>query len=151
VDGCGRGGLRQGPPAADSPAGGRRILVVDDNPYVRRMLCRLIERWGFAAWEAEDGDAALRFLQSERVSLVLTDYEMPRVDGLALLQALRAMAAAGGTGAMVPTIIVSADLSHCATRALAAGARAVFPKPIPFDLLRATIERLLSEDPTARA
>jgi len=151
MDGCGRGGLRQGPPAADSQAGGHRILVVDDNPYVRRMLCRMVENWGFAAWEAEDGGAALRVLQSERVSLVLTDYEMPRVDGLALLLALRAIADGGGTRTMVPTIIVSADLSRCGARALAAGARAVFPKPIPFGLLRATIERLVSEDRPAGA
>jgi len=149
VDGSGRGGLRQGPPAAGSPGGGRRILVVDDNPYVRRMLCRRVEQWGFSAWAAEDGGAALHFLRRERVSLVLTDYEMPRVDGLALLQALRAMADGQGMGTMVPTIVISADLSHCATRALAAGASAVFPKPIPFGLLRATIERLLPEDPPA--
>jgi CheY-like chemotaxis protein len=150
MDGCGRGGLRQGPPAGDFPAGGHRILVVDDNPYFRRMLCRMIERWGFAVWEAEDGGAALHVLRRERVSLVLTDYDMPRVNGLALLQELRAMAHEGGAGTMVPTIVVSADLSDCAARALAAGASAVFPKPIPFGLLRATIERLVSADPLAR-
>ena len=111
----------------------------------------MVENWGFAAWEAEDGGAALRVLQSERVSLVLTDYEMPRVDGLALLRALRAMVDGGDAGTMVPTIVVSADLSRCGARALAAGARAVFPKPIPFGLLRATIERLVSEDRPAGA
>jgi CheY-like chemotaxis protein len=138
-------------PAVDSLVAGHRILVVDDNPYVRRMLCRMVETWGYVVWEAEDGGAALRVLQRERVSLVLTDYRMPRVDGLALLQALRAMADGGGTSAMVPTIVVSADQTDCAARAIAAGASAVFPKPIPFGLLRAAIERLVSGDPLAKA
>ena len=126
-----------------------RILVVDDNPYVRRMLCRQIERWGYAAWGAEDGGAALRFLERERVSLVVTDCEMPRVNGLALLDALRAMAG-GGASTIVPTIVVSADLVDCPARAIAAGASAVFPKPIPFRLLRVAIDHLVAQGPLAR-
>jgi CheY-like chemotaxis protein len=110
------------------------------------MLCRMVERWGYTTGEAEDGGAALRFLQRERVSLVLTDCQMPRVDGLALLRALRSPAEAGDARPIVPTIVVSADLTDCAARAIAAGASAVFPKPIPFLLLRAAIERLVRDD-----
>jgi CheY-like chemotaxis protein len=115
------------------------------------MLCRLLETWGYGTREAEHGGAALRLLQGERVSLVLTDYEMPQVDGIALVQALRALADGGGAGRMVPTIVISADLMRCAARAMAAGASAIFPKPIPFRLLRAAIDRLVSEDPPAEA
>ena len=85
------------------------------------------------------------------VSLVLTDHDMPRLDGLALLARLAALAA--GTGRpMLPAILMSGNMSPGLTeRALAAGARAVLWKPLQPALLRATMDALLPgvRDPAA--
>lgn len=68
---------------------GRRILVVDDHPQSRDMLCDLLDGFGFESVPAASGEAALEALREQRVELVVTDQFMPGMDGWALLRALR--------------------------------------------------------------
>ena len=120
-----------------------RVLVVDDYPPVRALLARMIESWGYACGEAPDGLAALRCLACQRVSLMVTDYRMPRLDGLGLLQSLLG-AAAVGDQPMPPVVVLSSGMPPDVQSAMwAAGARAVLSKPVNPVALRQEIERLL--------
>ncbi|MFV8754018.1 hybrid sensor histidine kinase/response regulator [Nannocystaceae bacterium ST9] len=66
-----------------------RVLVVDDSAIVRELLVELLVAGGLAVEQAEDGQAALDRLAHERFDLVVSDVEMPRVDGFELLAAIR--------------------------------------------------------------
>jgi len=68
------------PDVRNSPS----ILVVDDQPSVRRMAHRLLSEWGFRVFEAENGEEALEVLQTARnpVQLVMVDVVMPMPDGV---------------------------------------------------------------------
>ncbi|RJS19136.1 hybrid sensor histidine kinase/response regulator [Corallococcus sp. H22C18031201] len=75
-------------PRAPSPRR-RRILVVDDSPLTRELLSNLLEAVGYDTRVAADGAEALALLGQESVDLVLTDLEMPGVDGLELTRQLK--------------------------------------------------------------
>jgi DNA-binding response OmpR family regulator len=72
---------------ADTPHGplwhGASVLLVDDEPSMRGMLRRILEAEGFHVEEAQDGESALRLIQTRRepFDLVLTDLSMPLIDG----------------------------------------------------------------------
>ncbi|NCN69617.1 MAG: response regulator, partial [Betaproteobacteria bacterium] len=65
------------------------VLVVDDSITVRRVTQRLLKREGFRVALAADGLQALEMLQAEKPSVVLTDIEMPRMDGFDLVRNIR--------------------------------------------------------------
>ncbi len=86
---------------------GTRVVVVDDNPDMRDYLVRLLERhWCVSAYP--DGAAALDAIRTDPPALVVSDVMMPRLDGVGLLQALRAES----TTSTIPVILVSARASE---------------------------------------
>ncbi len=66
------------------------VLVVDDEPGIRGVVSRALERFGYECMTASDGAEALRCLESHPSDLVITDLEMPRMRGLELIERLRA-------------------------------------------------------------
>ena len=68
-----------------------RILVVDDEPMVRTLLCQLLEEWGFEAAGADNGKTALQLARKLKgaLSMVITDLVMPQMDGYDFAQAFR--------------------------------------------------------------
>ena len=66
------------------------ILIVEDNPEVRCWLCEVLQREGYVTLSAGDGREALNLLDTSNVGLVLSDLEMPGMDGRELLRRLRA-------------------------------------------------------------
>src|SRR5207237_3330976 len=79
-----------------------RILLVDDDPAARSCLRQFLEGLGaLSVHEAADGQAAMEQIPSSRPNLIITDCQMPRMDGLRLTRALRA------AGVEVPVIMVS--------------------------------------------
>jgi DNA-binding response OmpR family regulator len=66
-----------------------RVLVVDDEPHIRRVLRGYLEADGFQVAEAADGEAALAALRGEPPDLVLLDVMLPGIDGLEVLRQLR--------------------------------------------------------------
>lgn len=99
------------------------VLVVDDSPIDRRLAARLLERAGFTTRVAENGQQALAALGRERASLVVTDLAMPEMDGLELVEAVRA------TYADIPVVLMTAVGSEdIAVRALQRGAASYVPK-----------------------
>jgi DNA-binding response OmpR family regulator len=69
---------------------GARVLVVDDEPMVREVLARYLERDGFEVESAADGELALVAFEARRPDLVLLDLMLPRVDGFEVFRRIRA-------------------------------------------------------------
>jgi DNA-binding response OmpR family regulator len=67
-----------------------RILVVDDSPTIRRVVCSILEASAFAPVPAQDGQEALELLGHEKIDLVLLDFVMPRMNGYQFCRELRA-------------------------------------------------------------
>jgi two-component system chemotaxis response regulator CheY len=66
------------------------VLLVDDDPVTRRMVCGQLQRLGVQKIrQAEDGRAALEELGRQKPNVLITDWNMPRVNGLQLLQIIR--------------------------------------------------------------
>lgn len=120
-----------------------RILIVDDSPAMRTFIRRVIEISGFdlaACHEAADGREALALLRGESVDAILTDINMPGIDGEELTRAL----AADEKLRRVPVLVVSTDgTGQRMERLLAAGARGYIAKPFLPEQLRAALERIL--------
>jgi two-component system response regulator MprA len=114
------------------------ILVADDYPAVLHMLHRLLESFGFEVLLARDGAELLRIATATPPDLVLTNVEMPGLDGIAATERLRAQAHTRH----IPVIVQSANEGH-QWSALQAGARRFFVKPAPIHDLVACIEQLL--------
>lgn len=68
----------------------RRALVVDDSQAIRTIVGRFLRELGFEVSEAADGEEALNRVRAERPDLVLVDWNMPVMDGLELVRAVRA-------------------------------------------------------------
>jgi two-component system sensor histidine kinase and response regulator WspE len=97
----------------------RRILVVDDSPLTRELLSSLLEAVGFEILNSNDGTEALERLGREAVDLVVTDLEMPRMDGLELTRRLKSHP----TLSALPVVIVTTRGSEADKRkGLEAGA-----------------------------
>ncbi len=71
----------------------KSILAVDDSPSVRRMVSFTLNGAGYEVIEAVDGEDALAKARTTAVHLVLTDHNMPRMDGLTLVRSLRRLPA----------------------------------------------------------
>ena len=67
----------------------QHVLIVEDSLVYRRLLSRMLAQWGYKVSEAENGLAALQILESQPVSLVISDWEMPEMDGLTLCREIR--------------------------------------------------------------
>ena len=69
--------------------GAPNVLIVEDDAATRRLYKFLLTNGGYPVLEAEDGVAALEQLAAHRCDLVITDMNMPRMDGMELIQAIR--------------------------------------------------------------
>lgn len=66
------------------------ILIVDDLPSVRKVVARLLQKAGFAKTiEARDGNEALEKLRSEKIDVIISDWDMPHKNGLELLREMK--------------------------------------------------------------
>lgn len=115
-----------------------RILVVDDEEGVRFTLAEIMRELGHEAIAVASAHEALATFD-EDVELVLSDWIMPEMDGLALLQALRAK------GARAPFVLLTARGSErLAARAIKEGAFDYLPKPFELEELEAIVGRALA-------
>jgi len=124
-----------------------KILIVDDEEGMRRLLCRLLNRDGFETVAAESGVEALRILASDDVDLVITDIQMPQMGGLELLSEIKAF------NPTLPVIVITAyGTVESAVQALRSGAYDYITKPFETDEIKLTVakaferERLLAEN-----
>lgn len=113
------------------------VLVVDDDPTNRMILKRFCEQLGHTVTVAADGAAALELFTGSGFDAVLTDAQMPVMDGEALLRELRAQ------GQRVPVVVCTASGSHDVWNTFeAAGANAALWKPFVLQDVSRVLERL---------
>lgn len=121
-------------------SGNARILVADDEPHIRRILQFLLENEGFEVYLAEDGSQAWEAVRSFQPDLVLLDVMMPRMDGFAVLDEIRA----GYETATLPVIMLTAKgESADKVRGLKGGANDYVIKPFNHDELLLRVGNLL--------
>jgi DNA-binding response OmpR family regulator len=117
----------------------QKILVVDDDADLRRLIAAALKPLGTVA-EAPDGKAALRRLRTLKPVLLLLDVSMPGMDGIAVLRAAREL-----DPNLVVVMLTSESDVGVAKKALDLGARTYITKPFDIDVVYAEIERLLDE------
>lgn len=123
------------------------VLVVDDSPVDRRLVGRLIEKiQGTKAYYAENGKQALERIEEHLPDLVVTDMQMPEMDGFELVQVMKTQYP------LLPVILVTAAGSEAiAVRALGVGASSYVPKISLAEDLIDTVERVLSMSNSTRS
>ncbi|MBL9089228.1 MAG: sigma-54-dependent Fis family transcriptional regulator [Planctomycetia bacterium] len=121
------------------------VLVVDDDPTLRRALAARLVHWGHRVDEAADGDAALAAIRDGAHALVLLDLALPGRGGL---DVLRAAVADGFAGDIV--VLTAHGSVETAVEALRLGAVDFVQKPADLDVLRAVVDRTLGRRRTER-
>lgn len=104
----------------------KTILTVDDSRTMRDMLKMALVDAGFRVVQAEDGVHGLQMLEGETPDVIVTDLNMPRMDGFSFIEALRQESAYRGTPILVLTTEVDTEKKK---RAKAAGATGWIVKP----------------------
>jgi DNA-binding response OmpR family regulator len=123
---------------APAPAAGPTVLLVDDDPAIRRAVAAGLELEGFAVVAASGGRAALEALSRVHPAVILLDLNMPDLDGLEVLARLR------GAGDQTPVCILSArDEIDDRVRGLEAGADDYVVKPFALEEVVARLHALL--------
>ena len=119
------------------------IMIVDDSPVMRVFLRKVVQRTGLPVGEyceAGDGEAALQLLQERWMDLILTDVNMPRMNGEEFVRRLQA----DGTLHDIPVIVVSTDASQeRIARMIKLGAKGYVSKPFLPETLRDEVEKIL--------
>jgi two-component system chemotaxis response regulator CheY len=121
-------------------ARGQTILAVDDSAPMRQMVRYTLEGAGYRVVQASDGVEALEFARTSGVDLVLTDINMPRMDGIRLVRELRALQAYKFIPVLVLTTESGEDMKQ---RGREAGATGWIVKPFNPEQLLHTIARVL--------
>lgn len=117
-----------------------KVLVVDDSNSIRQMVSFTLKSAGFTTVEGKDGLEGLSKAKSETFDLVISDVNMPNMDGIELCQALRQLPDFKFTPILMLTTESSADMKM---RGKAAGATGWLVKPFNPEKLLATIKRVV--------
>lgn len=117
----------------------KTCLIVDDSRVIRKVARQIFESIGYACLEAENGQLALDACTAALPEFVLLDWNMPVMNGLEFLQALRKLP--GGDAPSVVFCTTENDLNHI-QEALGAGANEYIMKPFDADIIRGKLEQL---------
>ncbi len=134
---------RQAPSIEDAVREGTLVMIVDDHPTNRTLLLRQVHTLGYAAESAENGVEAMALWQSKRFGLVLTDCNMPEMDGYQLTMHIRA-GELEHAEARMPIIACTANaLGGQLEKCLAAGMDDCLVKPVDLTQLMRMLEQWL--------
>lgn len=125
--------------AAEQDGTAGLVLVIDDDAATRDLLSRFLRREGFAVRCAQDGAAGLAMARELRPVAILLDVMMPRMDGWAVLSALKADAELAETPVVMVTVVQERGL------AFSLGAADYLNKPVRWDRLRRVLDRFRRE------
>ena len=122
-----------------------RTLIVDDSSVMRKIVARALQQGGIAPsqiFEAANGAEALDLLRREKVDLVLSDINMPVMDGLEFVRQLQLLDEAKG----VPVVMITTEGSESHVReAISSGARGYIRKPFTPDQMKQHVLSLLQK------
>jgi len=127
----------------NSPRARKKILLVDDDPAIRKMLGMLLTGEGYSVLLAVDGSESIQVVRATDVDLVLLDLNMPGMDGWQTYEQLAA------ESPLLPIVVITARPNQSFT-ALAAGIGALLEKPLDLPKLFLTIRDLLEEPDETR-
>jgi DNA-binding NtrC family response regulator len=120
---------------------GEKILIVDDEEGMRRMLGRVLGREGYETCVVGSGAEALLQVAADQFDLVITDIQMPEMDGLALLRELQDYDPA------LPVVVITAyGTVESAVQALRLGAYDYITKPFETDEIKLTVAKVLERE-----
>lgn len=117
-----------------------KVMIVDDHAVTRKQLAETIRKEGFEVVTAQDGKEGLALFSEELPEIVVTDLKMPRVDGLQLLDQIRALAPDTRL-----ILITAFGETSIAIEAMHKGVVAYLKKPIDLNLLLAALEKAARE------
>lgn len=118
----------------------KTILIVDDSAAMRQMVSYTLRQAGYGVIEGSNGQEALEKLEGERVALIITDLNMPVMDGLTFIRQVRSRAASRST----PVLMLTTESQDSKRQeGKAAGATGWIVKPFHPDKLLITISRVL--------
>ena len=122
---------------------GMKVLVVDDFATMRKIVRNILKQIGFSnIVEADDGANALEIIKSEKVDFVVTDWNMPNMTGLELLQSIRATDNAKD----LPVLMVTAEgLANNVVDAVKAGVDNYVVKPFTAETVQTKIEQIFAK------
>jgi DNA-binding NtrC family response regulator len=116
----------------------KRILVVDDQESMRDMLADLLEMMGYESCTVESGSEALEKLIVQEIDLVITDLNMPEMDGLELMKRIKAR-----TPGMPVIVITGYGTFNTERQVLSDGADGYIPKPCTINRVQETVNTAL--------
>ncbi len=124
----------------NAPGKKHNVLIADDSSVMRRLIGHVIKKLGYNALTANDGNACIHMLNSEKIDLLLLDINMPEKNGMEVLSYLQANDMA------LPVIMITADddVSQ-AVQCIKMGAYEYLTKPVQNDRLEITVANALSE------
>ena len=118
----------------------KTVLTVDDSPSVRQMVRLALSNAGYAVVEAGDGVQGLSVAKRQAVNLIITDLNMPNMDGLEFIRSLRQLSAYRG----VPIVFLTTQSDDgLKSQAKASGATGWITKPFKQEQLLAVAKKLL--------
>lgn len=118
----------------------KTILIVDDSASLRQVVTIALKGAGYAVIEASDGQDALRKLNGQKVHLIITDVNMPNMDGITFVKAAKQLPAYKFTPVIMLTTETGADKKAAGQ---AAGAKAWVVKPFQPAQMLAAVSKLI--------
>jgi two-component system chemotaxis response regulator CheY len=117
----------------------KSCLIVDDSRVVRKVARRILEELEFAIEEAADGQLAMAACERQMPDAILLDWNMPVMNGIDFLRALRRMQ--GGAAPVVVFCTTENDIRHI-QEAVSAGANEYIMKPFDTDIIQAKFQQV---------
>lgn len=121
---------------------GKKILIVDDSNSIRQSTAFVLSGSGYTVSEAEDGQTALDLIKEEKFHLVVTDINMPKLDGITLIKKAREQEAYKFTPILVLT---TESQNEKMDEGKKAGATGWIVKPFTADKLLAVVKKVLGD------
>jgi two-component system, chemotaxis family, chemotaxis protein CheY len=117
----------------------RKILVVDDSETIRQRVAGALEQAGFVVTTAQDGIEGLQRIQEEKPAMVILDVNMPRMNGLDMLDSIDVKTSG------IPVLLLTTEVQpSLMARAKKAGAKGWMVKPVNVDQLVETVRKVIA-------
>lgn len=122
----------------------KQILIIDDDPQIRSLVKRRLEKDGYSVWEAVHGKEALKTLDEKEIDLAIVDIIMPEKGGIETLMEFKSKYPNLKTVVISGKVDTEADSFKMLIKQF--GSQTILTKPFELDRLVGTVEKLLSQE-----